>query len=82
MKLRFIEYHQSIYIVIGITYDSDYHYPAAHLPLAFVAVPLGERHRTVYSALLDAYSIKIPFEDATEITDKNRIGALMVLYGD
>lgn len=82
MKLRFIEFNNEIYIVVGIGYNNSYPNPEGTTKLSFVAVPLLPGHRNIYTALLEAYSVTIPFEEATEITDKKRISSLMVLYGD
>lgn len=74
MKYRFIEYRGDLYVVIGITYDQTQSYPEV-----FKAVPVASS-RTLTECLLETHTITIPFEYATEITDKNTILALMVLY--
>jgi hypothetical protein len=76
MKLRFIEYKSDIYVVIGITYDSRYLYPEC-----FVAVPLDDVNPSIFRAILDLSTINIPFVEAKEITSKNKLISLMVLYG-
>ncbi len=76
MKIRFIEYHNDIYVVIGITYDSRHNYPEC-----FVATPLKDLNPSIFRSILQLYTLNIPFVDAKEITDKNRLISLMVLYG-
>lgn len=76
MKIRFIEYQNDIYVVIGITYDSKLTYPEC-----FVAVPLTEARKSIYKCALSLHTLNIPFVEAEEVTDKNRLISLMVLYG-
>lgn len=76
MKMRFIEYEGDIYVVIGITYDSTKAYPEC-----FVAVPLKDAEKSPTRAMLSLYTLTIPFIEAKEICDKNRLISLMVLYG-
>lgn len=76
MNLRFIEYRGDIYVVIGITYDCRYRNPEC-----FTAVPIDNFNKSVFKAALSLYTLNIPFAEAIEITDKNRLLSLMVLYG-
>lgn len=76
MKIRFIEYKGDVYVVIGISYDST-----NSCPEYFLSVPIDEFHPSITRSLLESSSIKIPFVEAIEITSKNQILALMVLYG-
>lgn len=76
MKMRFIEYEDDIYVVIGITYDASRAYPEC-----FVAVPLKDAERSATRAMLSLHTLTIPFVEAKEISDKNRLISLMVLYG-
>lgn len=76
MKIRFIEFKNDIYVVLGMSYDYTNENPEY-----FQAVPLNEFHPTIIKTILQNRSIKIPFTEAIEITSKNRIQALMVLYG-
>jgi hypothetical protein len=77
MKLRFVEYAGSVYIVVGMGYglfDSI----ESHV-LFFDVVPINE-YKLIRSALYPM-SMKVPFSEAIEITDKKRLLALKVLYG-
>lgn len=76
MKLRFIEYDESIYVVIGLTYDTKADYPDC-----FVAIPLDKSHKSIYSTLIIGNTINIPITYATEITDKKKLLMILVLYG-
>jgi hypothetical protein len=74
MNIRFIEYDENIYIVLGIGYDDRYDPPDV-----FIAIPLKE---AVYRSLItETNEIIIPIVEAVEITDKNRVLALWVLFG-
>lgn len=76
MKLRFIEYDDSIYVVIGLTYDVTKDYPDC-----FVAIPLDKTNKTIFSTLIIGSSINIPIAYANEITDKKKLLMILVLYG-
>jgi len=76
MKLRFIEYDNSIFIVIGLTYDTTKDYPDC-----FVAIPLDKSNKTLYNTLLIGNTINIPIVYANEITEKNKLLTILVLYG-
>lgn len=76
MKLRFIEYQDNIYIVVGISYDSKY-----LDGLYFVSVLLDRENKSVIKSALSPHTLNIPLAEAKEITDKNRLISLMVLYG-
>lgn len=76
MKIRFINYKDDIYVVIGISYDYS-----NSCPEFFLSVPINEYHPSITRSLLESSSIKIPFVEAIEITKKEQILALMVLYG-
>ena len=76
MKLRFIEYCGDIYIVLCITYDTKH-----HCPECFVAIPISDKQSSLVRTALQLQTLNIPFTDAKEITDKNRLISLMVLYG-
>jgi hypothetical protein len=75
MKLTFIEYNRNIYIVVGIGYCSD----NTNSPEFFEVVPLVD-HNLIRSSF-ELSTLHIPFSEAIEITNKNRLLALMVLYG-
>lgn len=77
MNLRFVEYENEIYIVLGITYDARYSSPEC-----FTIIPLDKYDKSVYKAvLIGKSSITVPTYKVKEITDKNRLIALMLLYG-
>jgi hypothetical protein len=73
MKLRFIEYDKEIMVVVGFSYIQRYDPPEC-----YVAVPLAD---TLVQSLFQMHTINVPFIEAKEITDPNRIKALVVLYG-
>jgi hypothetical protein len=75
MKLTFIEYKGNIYIVVGIGYCSG----NPKSPEFFEVVPLVD-HNLIKSSF-GLSTLHVPFSEAIEITDKNRLIALMVLYG-
>jgi hypothetical protein len=75
MRYRFIEYKGDLYVVVGITHDQTQSYPEC-----FTAVPVTSS-RTLTECLLERHVLTIPFSEAIEITNKNTILALMVLYG-
>lgn len=76
MELRFIEFMGDIYVVVGHTYERRYDPPDA-----FVAVPLSLcRNRTITRDLIERDSVTIPMAYAEEITERNRILTLMLLY--
>lgn len=74
MKFRFIEFEGDIYLVVGIGYDGTYDPPDI-----FYAVLL--EHSITRSLLFYRNSRKIPFSEATEIEDKNKIELIRVLFG-
>ena len=76
MKLRFIEYDDSIYVVIGLTYDAT-----KICPDCFVAIPLDKTNKNIFSTLIIGNTINIPIAYANEITDKNKLLMILVLYG-
>jgi len=73
MKIRFIYFNDQIMIVVGFTYDAQYDPPEC-----FVAIPL--KH-AVTKSLLDINEIIVPISQAEEITDKNTINTILLLYG-
>ena len=74
MKLRLIKFQDTIFIVIGIGYESKFDPPET-----YYAVPLQE---SIYRDLIMAHLVvKIPMSQAIEITDKNKVKALLVLFG-
>lgn len=75
MKFRFIEFEQETYLVVGITYDYTIKSEC------FVAVHVKDINPSIRSISLNAFTRNIPLLDAVEIVDKNKIAALMVLYG-
>lgn len=74
MSFRLILWNDSYFIVTGIGYDL-----ICDPPDVFYAVPLnGTLARSV---LTNLHPIKIPFTEAVEITDKNEISSILILYG-
>jgi hypothetical protein len=73
MKLKFIEYNDSIYVVIGYTYDQTKEHPDC-----FVVVPL---HKSIYTSLVIGTTLNIPIVHANEITEKKKLLTILVLYG-
>lgn len=76
MRFRFIEYQNDIYVVVGITYDSKY-----LDDICFVSVPLDRNNKSLIGSMLSLHTFNIPLAKAKEITDRNRLISLMVLYG-
>lgn len=76
MKFRFIEYKQDIYIVIGIGYDQF-----QECPEYFLCIPLTKQRLSLFGTVLLSSTTKIPIDQAIEITSKNKLLALLVLYG-
>lgn len=76
MKIRFIEYSGDVYVVVGVTYDTKFQYPEC-----YVAAPLDDVNSSIFRAVLSTDTLNIPFAEAIEITNKNRLISLMVLYG-
>jgi len=76
MKFRFVEYEQDIYLVVGIGYNQD-----NRCPDYFVCVILDRNNSSLFKAIIHPHTINIPFDKAIEITDKNRLKLLGVLYG-
>jgi len=74
VKIRLIKFRDVLYIVIGIGYESKFDPPET-----YYAVPLKE---SIYRDLILANIVeKIPVSQAIEITDKNKVKALLVLFG-
>ena len=74
MKIRLIKFRDVLYVVIGIGYESKFDPPET-----YYAVPLKE---SIYRDLILANIVeKIPVSQAIEITDKNKVKALLVLFG-
>lgn len=74
MKIRLIKFRDVLYVVIGIGYESKFDPPET-----YYAVPLKE---SIYRELILANIVeKIPVSQAIEITDKNKVKALLVLFG-
>lgn len=73
MKLRFLEYRGAIYIVMGIGYDGSFDPPDVYFTIPLDA-PITQKIITA------AHLVKIPFSEAIEITDENRIKVLYILF--
>ena len=74
MKYRVVEWQAEIYIVLGIGTDSQFDPPDC-----YYAVPL--KYSIFRSIILNKDLVKIPFSEAIEITDENKIRAILILYG-
>jgi hypothetical protein len=75
MKLRFIEYKGDLYLSVGITYDNE------AIQECFIAIPIDSIKPNLLRSVLENNTIKIPFSQAKEITNKSQLIALLVLYG-
>lgn len=75
MKYRIVEYLTDLYIVIGIGYNSKYDPPEV-----FYVVPL--KNTLFKSVVLNLDTIEIPLSEIKEITDKKKLKAIWVLYGN
>ena len=75
MKFRFIKYLKEFYVVVGIAYDTSQEYPDC-----YVVVPL-DKTVNLFRAVLQKDTINVPFVLAEEVTDKNELITLLVLYG-
>lgn len=74
MKIRLIKFRDVLYVVIGIGYESKFDPPET-----YYAVPLKE---SIYRDLILANIVeKIPVSQAIEITDKNKVKTLLILFG-
>lgn len=76
MKFRFIEYQGDLYLVVGITYDNTKEYPDC-----FVITPIDKTTTKLTRTALIGNTLTIPIAYVKEITDKNKLLTLMVLYG-
>lgn len=75
MDFRLVEWRGEIYIVSGIGYDTR-----IDPPDVFIGVPFDGS--SIFKSVICAPGIvKIPFSEATEITDKKRIKAIWILFG-
>ncbi len=74
VKLTFIEWQESVFIVIGVGYDSKFHPPEVYYCILL-------EKSLITDILLAKDTIVIPFSQAVEITDKNRIKAINILFG-
>lgn len=75
MKFRFIKYLEDFYVVVGITHDILQEYPDC-----YVVVPL-DKTVNLFRAILQKDTMNVPFVLAEEVTDKNELITLLVLYG-
>lgn len=73
MNIRLVEWHSAIYIVIGIGYESF-----SDPPDVYHAIPLT--NSIMKDIILNRNVISIPLSEAIEITDKNRVNAILVLF--
>lgn len=76
MYLRFIEFLGDIYVVVGFSYERRFDPPEC-----FVAIPLSLcKSTSITRDLIANDSVIIPISCAEEITDKQRLITLMLLY--
>lgn len=76
MKLRFIEFQEEVFVVVGQTYNMNFHPPEC-----FVAVHVSLcRGKSITRELITNSSVVIPVAYSKEITDKVRLMTLMLLY--
>jgi hypothetical protein len=76
MKYRFIEYEKTLYLVLGMGYDRS-----LECPEYFVCAPLDKDSMSLFRTSLILHTVNISLDKATEITSKNKLLALRVLYG-
>ena len=76
MKFRFVEYESNIYVVVGIGYNQ-----LNECPEHFVCIPLDKNNLNLFKTSLQIQTVDIPLDKAIEITSKNKLLTLMVLYG-
>lgn len=76
MHLRFIDFSGDIYVVVGHTFEKRYDPPEC-----FVAIPLSLcKNKSITRDLIERDSVTIPIAYAEEITDKNRLITLILLF--
>ena len=80
MQLRIIEYSGQLYIVVGITNLRDKVHNIQENWECFEASPLQEG-QTIWEAVLSNETVLIKIEDAKEITERNRLESILILYG-
>jgi hypothetical protein len=74
VNIRFIKFQDIYFVVVGIGYESKFNPPET-----YYAIPVRE---SLYRDLVLAHVVvKIPMSQAIEITDKNKVKALLVLFG-
>lgn len=73
MKYRIVEFDRQYYIVIGTGYDSNFDPPDY-----FECVPLKT---SFISNVLNPHTVKLLVSEVREVTDKNVLKTLWVLYG-
>lgn len=74
VKLKFIEWQESVFIVIGVGHDTKFDPPEVYYCILL-------EKSLITDILLAKDTIVIPFSQAIEITDKNRIKAINILFG-
>ncbi len=76
MKLRFIQFQEEVFVVVGQTYNRNFHPPEC-----FIAVHVSLcKGRTITRELITNDSVVIPVAYSEEIVDKARLMTLMLLY--
>ena len=81
MKLRIIEYEGQLFVVVGITNLRDKVLNIHEHWECFEAYPLSENHSIIETILMNGPAVFIKIEDAREVTERNRLESILVLYG-
>lgn len=76
MKLRFIQFQEEIFVVVGHTYNRNFNPPDCYIAV-HVSLCKG---RTITRDLITNDSVVIPCAYSDEIIDKNTITILNLLY--
>lgn len=76
MKLRFVQFQEEVFVVVGMTYNKNFDPPecftAIHVSLC--------KGKSITRELITNESVVIPVAYSEEITDKARLMTLMLLY--
>lgn len=78
---RYIEYQGTLYIVIGIGYQSKTPFSDRGDEHYFDCIILSEHNLSRITSMLVGKTIQVYCKDAEEITDRNRVKMLELLYG-
>jgi len=81
MKLRIIEYEGQLFVVVGITNLRDKMVNIHEHWEVFEAYPLNENQSIIETILSGGPAVFIKIEDAKEVTERDRLESILVLYG-